>query len=446
MASNNKQLKNAKTAAANEDQPEQNSSLTGSIIRYALVAALGFYLLKPYFFDKPKLEMGRQNFAVHGETMGTTWNAIICATPSQLVEINSNSPNDEETVDSCEILLSRLIQKELDKIDSLASTYKTDSDVSKFNRSESTDWFDVAPEVAEIVTIAQEVAKETNGAFDVTVAPLVNLYRFGPNKSPLTELPSEEKITAILQEVGYDKLEARMEPKPGLKKTNANLTVDLSGVAKGFAADKVGKALENVGLNSYMIEVGGEIRLKGQKVDAETLKNKPWTLAIQTPEVSSTAGQASQHAPQMYRFLRFSSEENSGALATSGDYHNYLQVGELRFSHIIDPRSGKPTEIIDQNAKTDKSLGSVSIVSTSCDEEISCAKADAYATAFFVLGAEEGLALAEKLNIPVLFLFREDDSANLAGLTEVASSAFTQVGSKTLDEIQNEEEEEPQKE
>ena len=245
MASNNKQLKNATTAAANEDQPEQNSSLAGSIIRYVLVAALGFYLLKPYFFDKPKLEMGRQNFAVHGETMGTTWNAIICATPSQLVEINSNSPNDEETVDSCEILLSRLIQKELDKIDSLASTYKTDSDVSKFNRSESTDWFDVAPEVAEIVSIAQKVAKETNGAFDVTVAPLVNLYRFGPNKSPLTELPSEEKITAILQEVGYDKLEARMEPKPGLKKTNANLMRLAKEIQVFFGLDVI-----NVDMNS----------------------------------------------------------------------------------------------------------------------------------------------------------------------------------------------------
>ncbi len=435
MASKQKQLKNASKNAHNADQDSQKGGLVNAIIRIGMVVILVAYMLKPYLFDNRQGENASlQNFVVHGETMGTTWNAVICANANKLIEINSaDKSTDSETIDSCEALLARIIQRKLDQVDTIASTYRTDSEISKFNAWRSTDWFDVSPETAEIVTIAQEVAKNTNGAFDVTVAPLVNLYRFGPNKSPLVALPSDEQVEAVKQNVGYDKLEVRMEPTPGLKKSIPTLTIDLSGVAKGYSADLAGKALEELGLDSYMLEIGGEIRCRGEKVDPETLEREPWVLGIQTPEI--VVNETASYTPEMYRHINFKSYENAAALATSGDYRNFLQVGDVRFSHIIDPRTGKPTEIVDEESHNVERLGSASILSSSCND-LSCAEADAYATAFFVLGAEEGLPIAEKLNVPVLYIIRKDDSAK--ELSELFSSAFSSFDSKTLEQIKEE--------
>ena len=422
-----------------DDHSAQEGSAMNSIIRYGLVAVLAFIFLKPYFLDKNKDDaIEYHNFAVHGQTMGTTWNALINTSVLKLIEINNDTTIADEntTIESGEVLLSRIIQRELDKVDAIASTYKSDSEISRFNASKSTDWFSVSAEAASIVEIAQKVSRNTNGAFDVTVAPLVNLYRFGPNKSPLTALPSDEQVLELKEHVGYDKLEVRLDP-PALRKSDPSLTIDLSGVAKGFAVDQARKALESVGLTSYMIEVGGEICCRGHKVDADTGENKPWVLGIQTPEVVANDVSGSQRAPQMYRLLFFDSEEDGGALATSGDYRNFLQVGDTRFSHIVDPRTGKPTEIVQGEAEPTTRLGSVSVVSTSC-ADLSCAEADAYATAFFVLGSDEGASLAEKLNLAVLYLYRADDSARIDSLTEVATPAFTALGSKTLDELKSE--------
>ncbi|MBP5621260.1 MAG: FAD:protein FMN transferase [Thermoguttaceae bacterium] len=434
MAAKQKQLKNDTKSVPNDDQPQQGGFLNGTI-RIVLVIILVAYMLKPYIFDKPQTGNSElQNFVVHGNVMGTTWNAVVCANANKLIEINSSDKSSsDETVDSCEVLLARIIQRKLDQVDRIASTYRLDSEISKFNSSQSTEWFDVSPETAEIVSIAQKVAKNTNGAFDVTVAPLVNLYRFGPNKSPLVALPSDEQIDAVKQNVGYANLEVRMEPKPGLKKSIPALTIDLSGVAKGYAVDLAGKELEELGLDSYMLEVGGEIRCSGEKVDPDTLERKPWALGIQTPEV--VVNEAASHTPEVYRLVNFSSYDHGSALATSGDYQNFLQVGSVRFSHIVDPRTGKPTEIVDENDSNTERLGSVSVLSNSCDE-LSCAEADAYATAFFVLGVKEGPAIAEKLGTPVLFLVRKDDSAK--ELSEVFSSAFSSFDSKTLEQIKDE--------
>ena len=435
MATKQKQLKNEPKNVQNDDQVQQGGGFINGTIRIVLVLILVAYMLKPYIFDKPQTSNTElQNFAVHGNVMGTTWNAVVCANANKLIEINSaDDSSSDETIDSCEVLLARIIQRKLDQVDKIASTYRADSEVSKFNASQSTDWFDVSPETAEIVSIAQKVAKNTNGAFDVTVAPLVNLYRFGPTKSPLVALPSDEQIDAVKQNVGYVNLEVRLTPKPGLKKSIPFLTIDLSGVAKGYSVDLAGKELEKLGLDSYMIEVGGEIRCRGEKVDPDTLKRKPWALGIQTPEIVVNDG--ASHTPEIYRLVNFSSHDQSSALATSGDYQNFLQVGSVRFSHIVDPRTGKPTEIVDENDPKTERLGSVSVLSNSCDE-LSCAEADAYATAFFVLGIEEGPAIAEKLGTPVLYLVRKDDSAK--ELSEVFSSAFGSFDSKTLEQIKEE--------
>lgn len=411
--------KNTKKTAA---EPRENSggSSFGTLIRFALIAVLVGFFAKPYLV-KPAQTPKTQLFEIAGETMGTVWNATVCADAQTLTEKDLTVDAEAEPAKSCEELLQRFIQKELDAVDLAASTFKPESDVSRFNASQSTDWFPVSETTAQIVQIALDVAQKTGGAFDPTVAPLVDLYRFGPNKAPLVQFPSDEQIAKLRENVGYDKLEVRAEPEPALRKSVPTLTLDLSGVAKGFAVDRVAQALDQAGLPDYLVEVGGETRCGGQKsrfnFETNALDRTPWRVGIEAPEI---ARDAQRYIPRLYRILNFDSATRpQTSLATSGDYRNYLQVGDLRFSHIIAPRSGKPTEIVESDAPVSaERLGAVSVVAETC------AEADAFATAFFVLGEKEGIALADKLGLSVLYLFRADDSA--LEIREVASQGFGQ--------------------
>ncbi|MBR2004728.1 MAG: FAD:protein FMN transferase [Thermoguttaceae bacterium] len=417
---------NAKKIAADSSEKQSGSSF-GTIIRFGLIAVLVGFIAKPYLFKAPEPAKAHP-FEIAGETMGTVWNATVCADAQTLTEKDLAVDADAEPAKSCEELLQRFIQKQLDAVDLAASTFKPESDISRFNASQSTEWFPVSETTAQIVQIALDVAQKTGGAFDPTVAPLVDLYRFGPNKAPLVQFPSDEQIAKLRENVGYDKLEVRAEPEPALRKSVPGLTLDLSGVAKGFAVDRVAQALDQAGLPDYLVEVGGETRCGGQKArfnfETNALERTPWRVGIEAPEI---ARDARRQIPRLYRVLHFDSATRPNAsLATSGDYRNYLQVGELRFSHIIDPRSGKPTEIVESDAPVSaERLGAVSVVAANC------AEADAFATAFFVLGEKEGIALADKLGLSVLYLFRADDSA--LEIREAASQAFgTNVESALL--------------
>lgn len=426
----------------NDDAPKaeksKNGSSFGTLVRVAIILALAYFIVKPYL-EKPKEEgAAPQTFKITGETMGTTWNASITASPTDLVKLNnrgiadSENAEDEkyELLNSCEELLARVVQRELDKIDGAASTYRSDSETSQFNRSKSTEWFDVSEDMAKIVAVALDVSQKTNGAFDVTVAPLVNLYHFGPNKAPLAAFPTDEEIERLRSRVGYQKLEVRLKDRPALRKSNPDVSIDLSSVAKGYAVDRVADALEKAGLNDYLVEVGGEIRCRGKKIDPVSGERLPWVLGIQRPEVASQG--ASARVPDVYRIVQFASEEGKGALATSGDYNNFQQIGDARCSHFIDPRTGKPTEIVRDEEDGRERLGSVAVFSSD-PAELSCAQVDAYATAFCVLGEEEGLPIAEKQGIAALFLYRSDDAA--LQLRESASSFFdATVSSKLADE------------
>lgn len=407
-----------KSKKAAESFETSGTSLRGTIVRFTLIAVLVGFFAKPYLFKTPETPKA-QPFEIAGETMGTVWNATICADAQTLTEKDLSVDSEAEPAKSCEELLQRFVQKELDAVDLAASTFKPESDISRFNASQSTEWFPVSETTAQIVQIALDVAKKTGGAFDPTVAPLVDLYRFGPNKSPLVQFPSDEQIAKLRENVGYDKLDVRSEPTPALRKSVPTLTLDLSGVAKGFAVDRVAQTLDAVGLPDYLVEVGGETRCGGQKTrfnfETNALERKPWRVGIEAPEI---ARDAQHYIPRLYRVLSFDSATRPNAsLATSGDYRNFLQIGDLRFSHIVDPRSGKPTEFVSADAPASaERLGAVSVVAPTC------AEADAFATAFFVLGEKEGIALADKLDLSVLYLFRADDSA--LEIREAASKAF----------------------
>lgn len=445
------QTKLPNDSAQSEEIGKKKNSLYGLTVRALLILALGYFMVKPYLDGPKEDDSARQTFKIRGETMGTVWNASIVASPTYLVKLNNEGVADEtksadknkkktsgeektedELVGSCEELLGRLVQRELDKIDALASTYRADSEVTLFNRSKSAEWFPVSEDLAKIVSVALDVSKKTEGAFDITVAPLVNLYRFGPNKTPLVAFPSDEEIDAIRKRVGYGNLEVRLAPTPALRKAIPDLMIDLSSVAKGYAVDRVADALEKAGLNDYLVEVGGEMRCRGMKLDPITNEPIKWTLGLQTPEILPQNA-ATTHMPDVYRYVYVESQEESVVVATSGDYNNFAQVGDLRFSHFVDPRTGKPTEMINPDDEPDNILGSVSVLSNNA-AVLSCAQADAYATAFSVLGVEDGKRVANELGLSVVFLTRSDDAATKT--VETLSDAFkSSIKSERVDEV-----------
>jgi thiamine biosynthesis lipoprotein len=275
----------------------------------------------------------------------------------------------------------------------MMSTYKPDSEVCRFNASASVDdWFPVSQETASIVQTSLTISQLTEGAFDITVAPLVRHWGFGAGSRSRQALSFEElKSAAVLlkEQTGYEKLSVRLEP-PALQKSIPELTIDLSAIAKGFAADSIAELLEEHKIADDMIEVGGEVRSKGKK---DKNKNKDWIVGIEkpTPEFSG-------HQQTLVLGGR--------SLATSGSYVQAAEIGGQRISHIIDPRSGLPS----QTARGANELVSAAVIAPSCTV------ADAWATAMFVLGERKGVELAQQHSIAVLFLLQSGN-----GIVEVPS-------------------------
>jgi thiamine biosynthesis lipoprotein len=301
--------------------------------------------------------------------MGTYYRVILDAQPAGMTE------EDVQVV----------VESPLERVDALMSTYKKDSEVSRFNRSRETDWFPVSRETAIVVAEALRVFEESEGAFDITVGPLVDLWGFGPSKSR-DQIPSPEKIAGLLEIIGSRHLQVRLDP-PALKKDLGTLQIDLSGIAKGFAVDAIAEELEDLGVTNYLVDVGGEMRAGGEKENGQ-----PWKIAIERP----SAGQ---------RSIQSTLALQDRALATSGDYRNFFVVEGRRYSHEIDPRKGQPIQ---------HPLVSVSVLDSSC------MRADAWATALIILGPVEGRALAEKAGLPTVLIVRDG-----ADFRSIETSDFT---------------------
>lgn len=404
-----------KTNNAAESAAPSNSIF--AFCRTVLIVVLVGYLIFTFLKTNPRFQAMIQNWSdaqtgavggvlsAGGETMGTYWN----------VKISGPSRKWNET------RLAETVREILDRYDGLMSTYRADSEISLFNRADSLDWFPVSAETARVVDLAQKVAAETGGALDVTVAPLVNFWRFGPDKEPLAAFPSDDEVDAIRAKVGYAKLEVRLDP-PALKKSIPDLSIDLSAVAKGCAvdaaADRLAEEIDRGAISGFMVDVGGEVRCGGIKglvvPGAPDQGIRPWTLGIELPiDAAPTDAQAGAE-PRLARVIRL----QSGAIATSGGARNALEIGGKRFSHIIDPATGKPSELADGAPR----VGSVSVFLPTC------AQADAYATALCVLGPEKGLALANRLEMPVLYQMKNADGT----FAELSSDAFAAIDSEPV--------------
>jgi len=306
-----------------------------------------------WFRHRPESATFRE-WAATGPTMGTTFTVKVVG-----------AKGDETTSHR----VAELVREVVDTVDGAMSTYRTDSEIAVFNQHD-TESFEASPEMVVVVAEAQRVARLSDGAFDITVGPLVDLWGFGP--SGITEPPSEERLADLVAITGYEQI--TVDPASGiLRKSAAACRIDLSAIAKGFAVDEVATALEGLGFSAYMIEIGGEVRTRGRKASGDE-----WRIGIERPDVNG-------------RTVHTAIPLTDLALATSGDYRNFVVQNGVRISHTIDPRTGRPIA---------HNLASVSVIHSSC------MTADALATAIEVLGPEEGLAFAERQKIPALFLVR----------------------------------------
>ncbi|KLV05934.1 thiamine biosynthesis lipoprotein [Photobacterium aquae] len=275
------------------------------------------------------------------------------------------------------------IDRRLELVNDQMSTYRKHSELSQFNQHRSSEPFEVSADTAKVVTEALRLSKLTDGALDVTVGPIVNLWSFGPEARP-EKTPTADELAERRKEVGIEHLSVKGNT---LIKDIPDLYVDLSSIAKGFGVDVVADYFDQLGVANYLVEVGGELRLKGNN-----LEGVPWRIAIEKPTEDG------------HRAIQEVIEPGNMGVATSGDYRNYFEQDGVRYSHLINPKTGMPI---------DNHVVSVTVLSPSC------MTADALATAFSVMGEEQALALANKEQIAVLLIVKTKQ-----GFKEYPSDAF----------------------
>ena len=304
-----------------------------------------------------------------GQTMGTTWSVIML-------------PDAEDTKT---LALKELLQKRLDQINSLMSTYDPASELSRFNTLTSTDWYPVSEDTARVIEVSQEISALSDGAFDISVGPLVELWGFGATERG-SKIPTEDQVSKSLARVGYKNIRLRKEEPTAISKQIPELQIDLSAVAKGYAVDALAEILEQQGVSNYLLEIGGELRIFGHRGD-----DIPWQIAIEKPL-------------EGVREVAAIFPLTNTALATSGNHRNFYVEDGQRYSHTINPVSGKPVR---------HKLASVTVLARTC------ARADALATALMAMGEEKGRRFCEKNQIAAYFLIHEKTST-----TVYASPAF----------------------
>ena len=316
-----------------------------------------------------------EQLAIDGATMGTFY------TVKLVHEKDETSPDAER--------LKQIVDALLVEINRSMSTYLPDSELSKINRLEQeVEALPISDGLFEVLELSQKISEKSLGAFDVTVSPLVELWGFGASEQDRQQVPTEEAIHSALANIGYQKLVLDATNKQ-LSRPEG-LSIDLSAVAKGYAVDQVAKQLAALGYANFMVEIGGEVRARGVNQ-----RGLGWHIGVETPAYSLMA------APQGPALVV---QLDDKAMATSGDYRNYYEVDGQRFSHTIDPKTGRPIT---------HHLASVTVIADDC------ASSDAWATAFNVMGAEAALELADRLNIAAFFIVKTPQ-----GFDTLSSKAF----------------------
>lgn len=281
--------------------------------------------------------------------------------------------------------LKTRVEMALTRVNQQMSTYIDDSELSRINHSEAQAWVPVSASLLGLIKRASDFNAKTQGAFDVTVGPLVNLWGFGPEEK--TDLvPGEAEIAERIKLVGLNNIILRDEP-PAVRKRQDDTYIDLSAIAKGYGVDQVAQVLAEAGLERYLVEIGGELSAKGTNA-----QGKPWQVAVERPSIGSG------------KIELVVSLQDQG-MATSGDYRNFFEAEGKHYSHTIDPRTGRPVT---------HDLHAVTVLAPAT------ADADALATALLVMGPKDGSAYAEREKLAALFI-----SGTPGAYTEDMTQQFT---------------------
>ncbi|RHW75195.1 FAD:protein FMN transferase [Colwellia sp. RSH04] len=316
----------------------------------------------------PSNKSGKAEILLQGRTMGTTYNVKVVSTLEHVKSIN----------------LQQQIDDALKQVNQEMSTYIPSSEISQFNQSRTTEERVISEGFSRVLAESLRLGEMSHGKLDITVGPLVNLWGFGPEFRP-EKVPSAALIAQTKAQTGLDNLSLTGNK---LAKAKPELAVDLSTIAKGYGVDVVAELIEANGFTNYLVEIGGELRLKGVKSTGEL-----WVVAIEKPITTERSVQ---------QFI----VPKDNAMATSGDYRNYFEEDGVRFSHIIDPDTGKPIK---------HNLVSVTVIHPSS------MTADGLSTLLMVLGEEDGLAFAEKHQLAAYFISKSEH-----GFTEQFTVKFKQ--------------------
>ena len=270
--------------------------------------------------------------------------------------------------------MEKLIDTKLQSINKIFTTYDKSSELMILNESLINVPQIVSSDMMNVLAIAQDVYIKTNGSFDPTVASLVNLWGFGPQLS-VQKVPNDQQISSLLNLIGLNKL--LIDKEKNLVTRLTDIKIDLSAIAKGYAVDYIARLLDGYKIENYLVEVGGELRMKGNNVNGTN-----WFIAIERPYFIQTGV---QEVIQI----------TDSGLATSGDYRNYFEKDGSRYSHMIDPRSGYPIK---------HNLVSATVIAKSATE------ADAFSTAMMVLGPQQAIKVAKENNIPVYLIIKNGEN------------------------------------
>lgn len=277
------------------------------------------------------------------------------------------------------------VQSILDEVDRQMSTYRLDSDIARFNQSPANSCMQMPQPVLDLAQYGYELSRSSDGAFDLTLAPLLNLWGFGP-QARAKHVPSAADIAKAKEQIGYQHV--RVVGDQLCK--DADVQVEFNSIAAGYTVDRISERFAQLNIDSYMIEVTGELIAKGHKPDGS-----PWRIALEQPLGD---GQ---------RVIQRVLEIDGYGVNTSGDYRNYFEENGVRFSHTIDPQVGAPIS---------HRLASVTVV------DPSALHADGLGTVLLVLGPERGLAFAEERKIAAFFVMRDSE-----GFTTQVSSEFSRM-------------------
>lgn len=303
---------------------------------------------------------------VGGSTMGTSWSLKVIAAEHPVSA-------DELTVE---------VQQTLNDIESKMSNWKKESEVSRFNAM-SAGCLEVSAQTRTVVKASLEISQLSDGVFDITLGPLIELWGFG-KRIGSDDVPTTSEVQQAKAQVGYQGI--RVDGNHLCKSSDA-LSINMSAIAKGYGVDRVAEALKTLGYQRFLVEVGGELYAEG--VNSQ---GRPWAIGVEKPVTDNR---------QIIRDVIIPLQAQG--LATSGDYRNFFEVGGRRYSHLIDPTTGEPVQ---------HQVASVSVVASSS------MLADGWATAIQVMGVEAGLAVANELELAVLILEHSENGELLSHVSK----------------------------